>query len=145
MTLPYACIQIEIIFLVVQKGFQKTDYKTKMAKKFVILNEHQVCDLEMILTGAFAPLTGFMNEEDYKSVVEDMRLKNSQTLWPLPITLSIQNPKDHSLGEEVILCDKDNAHLAAMTIESIYVPDLQNECVSVMEVMTPITLMHPSF
>ena len=67
-----------------------------MAKKFVILNERQVCDLEMILIGAFAPITGFMNEEDYKSVVEDMRLKNSQTLWPLPITLSIQNPKDHS-------------------------------------------------
>ena len=100
-----------------------------MTKKFVILNERQVCDLEMILTGAFEPLKGFMNEEDYNGVVEDMRLKSSNTLWPLPVTLSLQNPKDHSVGDEVILCDKDNAHLASMVIESIYVPDLQKECI----------------
>lgn len=98
-----------------------------MVKKFVILNERQVCDLEMILIGAFAPLNGFMNEEDYKEVVENMRLK-SNILWPLPVTLSIQNSKDYSLGEEVILCNKDNAHLASMTIQSIYVPDLTKEC-----------------
>jgi sulfate adenylyltransferase len=99
-----------------------------MTKKFVILNERQVCDLEMILTGAFEPLKGFMNEEDYKGVVEDMRLK-SNILWPLPVTLSLQNIKDYSVGEEIILCDKDNAHLASMVIESIYVPDLQKECI----------------
>ena len=99
-----------------------------MAKKFVFLNERQVCDLEMILIGAFAPLTGFMDEEDYNNVLDNMRLKNN-TLWPLPITLSVQNPKNYQKGEEIILCDKDNAHLASMTIESIYVPDLQKECI----------------
>ena len=122
------CIQIEIIFLNSIKRFEKTVYKTKMAKKFVFLNERQVCDLEMILIGAFAPLTGFMDEEDYNNVLDNMRLKNN-TLWPLPITLSVQNPKNYQKGEEIILCDKDNAHLASMTIESIYVPDLQKECI----------------
>ena len=70
-----------------------------MAKKFVFLNERQVCDLEMILIGAFAPLTGFMDEEDYNNVLDNMRLKNN-TLWPLPITLSVQNPKNYQKGEE---------------------------------------------
>ena len=51
------------------------------------LNEQQICDLEMLLNGAFAPLQGFLNQTDYNSVLQTMRLSTGQ-LWPLPITLN---------------------------------------------------------
>ena len=45
-------------------------------------------DLEMISTGVFSPLTGFMVREDYESVVDRMRLANG-LVWSMPITLSV--------------------------------------------------------
>lgn len=38
------------------------------------LSPRQFCDLEMLLTGAFSPLQGFMNRADYESVRDRMRL-----------------------------------------------------------------------
>ena len=34
----------------------------------ITLNDRQLCDLELLATGAFSPLTGFMNRSDYESV-----------------------------------------------------------------------------
>ncbi|MFZ0286366.1 MAG: hypothetical protein WAL32_14145, partial [Terriglobales bacterium] len=50
------------------------------------LNPRQLCDLELLLSGGFSPLRGFMNRADYEGVCHDMRLK-SGVLWPMPITL----------------------------------------------------------
>jgi sulfate adenylyltransferase len=33
----------------------------------VHLTERQLCDLELILSGGFSPLEGFMNQKDYDS------------------------------------------------------------------------------
>ena len=97
-----------------------------MQEKYILLNSRQLCDLEMIMNGSFSPLNGFMKKEDYESVVNNTSLKNG-TVWPLPITLSV-NEKNYEEGETVILCNEDNMHIASMTIESIYVPDLLKEC-----------------
>ena len=45
------------------------------------LTPRQVCDIEMLLNGAFSPLTGFLGKGDYESVVKTMRLADG-TLWP---------------------------------------------------------------
>ncbi|MEO0844720.1 MAG: sulfate adenylyltransferase, partial [Cyanobacteria bacterium J06643_5] len=54
----------------------------------VELDERAVSDLEMIAIGGFSPLTGFMNQADYKRVVSEMRLANG-VAWSIPITLSV--------------------------------------------------------
>ena len=54
----------------------------------IVLTERQLCDLELILNGGFSPLEGFMNQRDYISCVESLRLSNG-TLFPMPITLDV--------------------------------------------------------
>src|SRR5271163_2198502 len=50
------------------------------------LTARQLCDLELLMSGGFSPLRGFMNRADYEGVCKDMRLADG-TLWPMPITL----------------------------------------------------------
>ena len=57
-------------------------------KKTWTLSKRQHCDLECLINGAFAPLTGFLDKTDYESVCNTMRLANG-TLWPMPITLDV--------------------------------------------------------
>src|SRR5690606_40837792 len=52
------------------------------------LTMRQLCDIELILNGAFSPLEGFLGQEDYEHVLENMRLA-SRVLWPMPITLDV--------------------------------------------------------
>ena len=52
----------------------------------ITLNNRQLCDIELLLNGGFAPLKGFINNKDYDSVCESMRLADG-TLWPIPIAI----------------------------------------------------------
>ena len=52
------------------------------------LSARQLCDLELLLSGGFSPLRGFMNRADYESVCHNMKLA-SGLLWPMPITLDV--------------------------------------------------------
>ena len=61
------------------------------------LTPRQLCDLELLLNGAFSPLTGFMTKRDYDSVCESMRLADG-TLWPIPITLDLPQAIAESLS-----------------------------------------------
>ncbi len=55
------------------------------------LTLRQQCDLELLMSGAFSPLDGFMEEDTYKAVVKDYRLgsKYNNLVWPMPITLDV--------------------------------------------------------
>ncbi|ODV86301.1 hypothetical protein CANARDRAFT_6790 [[Candida] arabinofermentans NRRL YB-2248] len=93
--------------------------------KSINLTDRQLCDLELILNGGFSPLTGFLNQADYESVVEHMRLASGQ-IWPIPITLDLfkHEAAEYQAGERVVLRDpRDDAPLAILTIEDLYVPD----------------------
>jgi len=71
------------------------------------LNDRQICDLEMILDGSFSPLNGFLNEADYNSVLDSMRLQNGG-IWPIPITLDVTEDcaEKIKISDELALKDK---------------------------------------
>ncbi len=98
----------------------------------ITLNDRQLCDLELLTTGAFSPLTGFMTRSDYESVLDRMRLQNG-LLWPIPICLDVNDLQAHSLeaGQSVALRDPEGYLLAVMHIEDIWTFDRQKEALSV--------------
>ncbi len=107
------------------------NYKNDLDKlRRINLNEHQLFDLEMIMVGGFSPLKGFLNEADYYSVLDNLRLANGD-LWPIPITLDVSRNFDFFVGESVVLCDPYGNPLAVMEIESRYEPNKELEARSV--------------
>ncbi|EEP75652.1 sulfate adenylyltransferase [Uncinocarpus reesii 1704] len=97
----------------------------------LVLNERQLCDLELILNGGFSPLEGFMNEKDYNGVVENVRLADGN-LFSIPITLDASKETIDSLGlqpgSRVTLRDfRDDRNLAILTLDDIYRPDKLKE------------------
>lgn len=83
------------------------------------LTHRNLCDLELLATGAFSPLKEFLGEEDYRSVLANMRLADG-TLFPIPITLAVQTSADIYVGGEIALTDLRNDLLAVMQVEEIY-------------------------
>jgi sulfate adenylyltransferase len=94
------------------------------------LKDRQLYDLEMLMVGGFAPLTGFMNQEDYESVVETMRTTDG-LLFPIPIVLDIPDSAEFQVGDSLVLCDPYGNPLAVMDIESRWQPDKKKEVLEV--------------
>jgi len=92
------------------------------------LTDRQLCDIELILNGGFSPLDGFMNQDDYNSVCEKTRLDNN-LLWPIPITLDINNTLADKLetNEKITLKDKEGFAIALLTVNDIWNPDKEKE------------------
>lgn len=85
------------------------------------LTPRQMNDLEMLIIGAFAPLDGFMNEQDYVSVLKTMRTTNS-ILFPIPIYLDVTEIFAESLNNDQYLSlrDPEGLIIAILEIKSIY-------------------------
>jgi len=96
------------------------------------VNTWTISDLDLIGVGAFSPLTGFMNEADYRSVVDTMRLANG-LVWSIPITLAVEEAVAASLksGERAALKGEDGVIYAVIDVESIYTVDQKHEAVQV--------------
>lgn len=54
----------------------------------LILSQRNLADLECIVTGVYSPLDGFIGEQDYYTIIKDMRL-SSGFAWSIPVTLQI--------------------------------------------------------
>lgn len=94
----------------------------------ITLNGRQLCDLELLATGVFSPLDGFMTRPDYESVLDRMRLQ-SDVLWPIPVCLGISDIQARVLeaGQSVTLRDQEGFLLAIMHIEDIWPVDRKKE------------------
>ncbi len=94
----------------------------------VALNARAISDLELIATGAFSPLEGFMNRETYLRVVKDMRLSDGLP-WSLPITLAVDADEAERLkpGHDVALVNPHGDLLAVLHLEEVYPYDKREE------------------
>ena len=96
------------------------------------LTMRQLCDLELLLNGAFSPLEGFLEDKDYLGVLQNMRLA-SGILWPMPINLDVTETFAQSLqqGARVALRDAEGVLIAVLDVSSIYRPDKEAEATAV--------------
>jgi len=89
------------------------------------LTARQLCDLELLATGGFSPLRGFMTRADYEGVCHDMRLA-SGALWPMPITLDVTEEFAKKLTpgtSKVALRDPEGVMLGVLHVEDVWQPD----------------------
>lgn len=93
------------------------------------LSERALCDLELLATGGFSPLRGFLGRADYERVVEEMRLADG-TLWPIPITLPVPAGAKVSLDAEVALTGPKGEILALLTVRELYPWDREKEAMA---------------
>ena len=99
----------------------------------IAINTWTISDIDLIAIGAFSPLTGFLNEQDYNSVVNQTRLANG-LVWSIPITLPVEEQAASGLtiGQQVALIgESDNVIYAVLDVESVYKVDLKHEAINV--------------
>ncbi len=92
------------------------------------LTPRQLCDLEMLTTGAFSPLTGFMDRATTEAVVTSKHLPDG-TLWPIPITLDVTEETAAQLaeGDRLVLRDLEGLPLAIIEARDIWRHDREGE------------------
>lgn len=96
----------------------------------VQLTQRNLCDLELLATGAFSPLDRFIGSNDYRRILGEMRLGDG-TLFPIPVTLAVDPFPELELDGEIALTDQRNNPVALMRVEEIYEWDWREEAQAV--------------
>ncbi|HMQ03039.1 MAG TPA: bifunctional sulfate adenylyltransferase/adenylylsulfate kinase [Pyrinomonadaceae bacterium] len=97
---------------------------------WIQLTQRETCDLELLAIGGFSPLRTFMGRADLVRVVQEMRLADG-TLFPIPITLSVDDLSVIEVGQPISLRDARNDILALFDVEEIYEWDREELSASV--------------
>ncbi|HYN37514.1 MAG TPA: sulfate adenylyltransferase [Actinomycetota bacterium] len=95
--------------------------------KIDVSSRRVLSDLELLATGAVSPNRGFMNEKDYTSVVEEMRLSNGLP-WSLPITLPATDEEAAALesGKPAAIVYEGRV-IAVIDVDDVYKFDARRE------------------
>jgi sulfate adenylyltransferase len=115
-------------------------YNFTHIKKEIEIDGIALSDLELIGIGLFSPLTGFLGKDDYKAVVDRMRLSDG-TVWSIPVTLPVSRKTADTLvaGEEIKLVF-DKEVYGVIQVSEWFEPDLDKEA---LEVYKTQELAHP--
>lgn len=118
----------ELVNLIAGKEQQQVLKDLSMHIASIALSERLMCDLELLINGAFSPLKGFMTNPEYESVLDRMRLQDG-TFWPMPICLDITDVEAAQLeaGQSVAIRDPEGFMLAVMHVEEIWPIDKARE------------------
>ncbi|WP_026562816.1 sulfate adenylyltransferase [Bacillus sp. J37] len=115
-------------------------YDYNSVPKEIEIDSMALADLELIGTGAYSPLEGFLGKEDYESVVYKMRLAKG-IIWSLPITLPVSEEvaSNLTIGENIKLSHNDDVY-GILTLKEKYKPNKQIEAENVYKTTDP---QHP--
>ena len=86
---------------------------------------HELADLELLLSSAYAPLTGFLGRNDLTSLNRRGRLADG-TSWPVPVTLEVprslvqQIDTANPVRRVVVLTDTEGAPMAALDATDVW-------------------------
>ncbi len=102
------------------------------------LTPRQLCDLELMMNGAFSPLRGFLTRPEHESVCESMRLPDGD-LWPIPVTLDVPEKVAEGLeiGKRIVLRDVEGYALAVLDVADVWEPDRRAEAEQVFGTTNP--------
>jgi len=116
----------KLVNLVVE-GDEREELIARAAKlPSIKITMRNLCDLELIATGGFSPLTTFMGKADYDRVLREMRLADG-TLFPLPITLTVDPKELPTVGEDLALRNANFDLIAVITLDEVYHWDAEVE------------------
>jgi len=92
------------------------------------LTRRQLCDLELLLNGGFAPLDGFMDQRTYEGVLRDTRLGDG-SVWPMPVVLDVDEALAERLqpGSMLALRDAEGFMPAVLTVSELWEADKARE------------------
>ena len=96
------------------------------------LSARNLADLECIATGVYSPLTGFVTESEYESIVQNLRLPNGLA-WSIPVTLQMPAAEadKYQLDTDIALVHPNGDIVAVMSVTSKYQPSQQREAKAV--------------
>jgi len=102
------------------------------------LTRRQRADLELLSCGGFAPLRGFLGQDDYARVCESMRLADG-ALWPIPVTLDLPEELATMVppGRSLALRDDDDTLLGVLHVTESWWPDRSAEAEAVFGTADP--------
>jgi sulfate adenylyltransferase len=127
--------------LLLEPAQAKEELKRANGLKRVSMTSRETSDLIMMGIGAFTPLDGFMNKDDWKGCCETYSMPSKKGLfWPIPITLSTDEATGGSIriGEEVALWDiETEAIMGTMKVEEKYGIDKEYECRQIFRTTDP--------
>ena len=109
----------ELKNLIIKDKNLKNDLISKATYEFEC-SERNACDVELLMVGAFSPLEGFMDENNYNSVIKNNRNTNG-LLFGLPIVFDSNNEKVKA-GETILLTYKKQK-IAVLEVSSKWEPD----------------------
>jgi sulfate adenylyltransferase len=116
----------KLVNLVVE-GKEREELLARASKlPSIKITMRNLCDLELIATGGFSPLTTFMGKADYERVLHEMRLADG-TLFPIPITLTADPKELPTVGEDLVLRNTNNDVIAIMTLNEVFHWDADTE------------------
>ncbi len=91
------------------------------------LDDTAISDLELIATGAYSPLNGFLTQKDYDAVLTNMRLSTGEP-WTIPITLPITEDKARTMSKgSLVKLEKNGVTYGALEVTDIFVPNKEKE------------------
>jgi sulfate adenylyltransferase len=102
------------------------------------LTPRQICDLELLMNGAFAPLDGFLDRAATAAVCERMRLPGG-ALWPLPVNLDVTSAVAESASRagSLVLRDPEGLPLAVQRVAEVWEHDRPTEAEAVYGTLDP--------